>query len=279
MLEALKRSGYFLESRVLEVLAKNNYKNFPNQTYPDSITGKSREIDIISQGERLTKTVKLNFYLTIEFQHDLVIECINNSQPIAFFKRPDKSPYTIFGKFVHYKTDIETSKLNEYDSFHTFHDHTTTSKDFHYNLLNKNTQYCSFSPKKNNSKEWMASHPDALYDTFNKLHDYCEHSIKETEDWIKGSYLKNEDYNKFIFPVIILQNDLIEISEINDEIKIEKKNHIIFEFSKYSEKRTSLLIDVITEDYLPEYIKLIEKDLLKIQTKILKTDAINKIVK
>ena len=54
MLEALKRSGYFLETRVLEVLAKHEYKNFPNQTYPDSLTGKSREIDILSNSPRLT---------------------------------------------------------------------------------------------------------------------------------------------------------------------------------------------------------------------------------
>lgn len=279
MLEALNRSGYFLESRMLEILAKREYQNFPNQTYPDLITGKSREIDILASSPRLTKTIKLNHSLTFEYVHELVIECVNNSQPVAFFKRPDKNPYTIFGKFFYHNTEREMVEPTTSESaFHTFHMFTTTSKEFHYNLMAKNTQYCSFSPKKINSKEWMASHPDALHDTFNKLNDYCEHSIKKTEEWINSSWYKNQVYTKFLFPVLVLQNDLVEVSEIDGKVNVENKNHIIFEFSKYSENRHSILIDVITEEYLPEYIKLVQNDLLKLRREVMEVYNGNEIV-
>ena len=51
MEDALGRSGYFLESRILDVLQKRNYTNTPNSSYPDAQTGKSRELDIYAESE------------------------------------------------------------------------------------------------------------------------------------------------------------------------------------------------------------------------------------
>jgi hypothetical protein len=265
MSEALKRSGYFLETRVLDVLAKNGYQNFPNQTYPDLITGKSREVDIISHAPRITKNLNLNYSLCFEYKYELIIECINNSQPVAFFKRPDKNPYTIFGKFEFAKVEREVIEMHV-NADHEFHTFTTESKEFHYNSKEKNTQYCSFSPKKADNKEWMASHSDALHDTFGKLNDFLQHSMPSYEKWIRESCAwRNDVFAVIKFPVLILQNDLLEVSEVNGEVSIEEKKHIIFEYSKYSEKRDYILIDVITEDYLPEYIKIVNNSMTKLR--------------
>ncbi len=123
--DALIRSGYFLESRVLHILHKRNYRNAPNITYPDSGTGKSREIDIYSESQRVTENLNLNYHLHFEFQHRLIIECSNNPQPAIFFKRPDRSKETIFGKFGYSKLERD---VLEGESAHTadyiFHHYT-----------------------------------------------------------------------------------------------------------------------------------------------------------
>lgn len=279
IIESLKSSGYFLESRILEKLSVQKYQNFPNQTYPDPITNKSREIDIISNGPRITENLKLNDFLHFEFRYDLVIECINNIQPVAFFKRPDKDPYSIFGKFYYEKSERECIEPNIGDTpEHEFHNFTTISKEFHYNLMPKNSQYCSFSPKKGNPKEWMASHPDALHDTFGKLNDYIKHSMKDYQKWIKKSNWKKDVFIIIKFPILILQNDLIEVSEKRGMITIEKKNHLIFDSKKYSDDKEGFLIDIITENYLPEYLNLVNNSMIKLKNVIVEFYQDKKIV-
>lgn len=266
--DALIRSGYFLETRVLSVLSKNGYKNFPNETYPDPVTKKSREIDIISHSPRITDNIKLNQFLHFEYQYHLIFECINNLQPIAFFKRPDKSPYTIHGKFFYSKEERQFSEeenKKNHPADIEFLEYTTSSKHFHYNQLEKNTQYCSFSPKKGNQKEWMASHPDALHDTFNKLTDYTTHTNKSYDKWLKKSAWRNDVSTFFFFPVLIVQNDLIEVSEINGKVIIEKKDHLIFNYNKYSEEKDGFLIDVITEKYLEAFLVKVNTSVVELK--------------
>ena len=269
IIESLNRSGYFLESRVLEILSKNNYENFPNQTYPDKITGKSREIDILSDGQRITENINLNQFLHFEFKYKLSIECINNDQPVAFFKRPDKDPFSIFGKFLYSKVErplaekhMNTGNTPDFQ-FNTF---TVDSKEFHYNQLTKNTQYCSFSKKRGQKTEWMASHPDGLHDTLNKLVDYTEHQKETYEDWMNNhSAWRRDVFTTIFFPVIVLQNELIEVSENKGKVEIENKNHIIFDFKKYSDNRNGFLVDIITESYLPEYLNKVNNSVTELK--------------
>ncbi|WP_431126174.1 hypothetical protein [Flagellimonas flava] len=266
IIAALNRSGYFLESRVLEVLAQNGYKNFPNQTYPDSITEKSREIDIYSEAPRITENISINQHLHFEYQFRLVIECINNIQPVAFFKRPDKDSHSIFGKFYYCKMERElVEKYKGTPPDFQFNTYTTKSKHFHYNQIPKNTQYCSFSLKKGSKKEWMASHPDALHDTFSKLMDFSQYDIRKIGEWMPRSAWRDEVFTVMLFPLLVLQNDLIEVSENEGKIEIEKKKHIIFDFKKHSDSKNGLLIDVITEDFLPEYLKRVEVSMTELK--------------
>ncbi len=264
--EALSRSGYFLETRVLNILKDKNYKNTPNYSYPDGITGKSREIDIYSESERITDNLKLNFDLHFEFWHRLIIECSNNPQPAVFFKRPDKSPYTIFGKFQYAKTEREIAKSSFGPSpDFEFLSYVTESKQFHYNKFDTNTQYCSFSQKKDKDKEWMASHIDGLHDTFNKLFDCTLHTNQRITKWIPKSAWKNELFVVLQFPLLVLQNEIYEAQEKNGEIELIKKNHIVFEFNRYKEKNETLLIDVITENYFNDYLGIVINDMVKLK--------------
>lgn len=263
IIEALERSGYFLESRVLQILEQHEFQNFPNRSYPDPNTGKSREIDIYSQSKRFTKNLFLNEALHFELGIELVIECINNTQPIAFFKRPDKDPHSIFGKFFYTKAERELeAELHEkgITADYVFNMHTTRASDFHFNNTQRNTQYCSFSQKSKNA-EWMASHPDALHDTFNKLIDFTEGEIEKTKNWLHESAYKDGVFLRLSFPILIVENELIEVHQTKNGTELEDKNHVVFEYQRYSETMKGHLIDVITESYLPEFLGIVEKDI------------------
>ena len=58
---------------------------------------------------------------------------------------------------------------------------------------------------------------------------------------------------------MIVQNELIEVSENNGEINIENKKHLVFDFNRFSDKREGFLIDIISEDYLPPFLEKIRK--------------------
>lgn len=263
IITALSRSGYLIESRLINILSDLEYELYPNETYPDPVTNKSREIDIYSISYRTTKNLFLNRSLLIDIQHSLTVECINNPQPAVFFKRTEKKKFTIFGKFKFNKIEQETNEdVNGVDyNFNTF---TVGSKKFHYNQIDRCSQYCSFSLKKNSTpknKEWMASHPDALHDTFNKLYDFIIHRQQKTDEWLKNVFREYEVYLNMKYPVIVFQGDLYEAHEEKGDIKLTKTNHVIFEYNRYDNYSSSLLIDIVTEKYFPTYLELLRKDM------------------
>lgn len=264
MIDALKRSGYLIESRLINILANQEYYTYPNETYPDPTTGKSREIDLFAGSYRKVANLYLqNASMMIDVTHDLIIECANNPQPAVFFKRTEKKKFTIFGKYRYNKLEQEILE-NENPADHYFLDFTVSSNEFHYNKIERCSQYCSFTPKKNigggAKKEWLASHPDSMHDTFNKIHDFIQSRKGSNEDWINTNR-KHEVYLSMIYPVIVLQGEIYESYEENGDVKLQKVNHVIFEFNRYEEDSSSLLIDIITEDYFLEYLQLLKHDM------------------
>ena len=265
MVEALTRSGYLIESRLLRILSDKGYELYPNEVYPDPLTGKSREMDIYAVSYRTTNNLRLNRSLLIDIQHSFVIECINNPQPVVFFKRGDKKKLTIFGRFLFNKIEQEVKEEEATDADFDFDMFTTKSKKFHYNQIDRCSQYCSFTVKKNTSdkkkREWMASHPDSLHDTFNKLYDFAKHKHETTNTWMNQAR-QYEVYLNMKYPLIVLQGDLYEASEEKGELKLQKVNHMIFEFNKYDNNHSNLLIDIITENYFEKYLEFVKNDMV-----------------
>jgi hypothetical protein len=99
-----------------------------------------------------------------------------------------------------------------------------------------------------------------MHDTFNKIHDFIQSRKGSTDEWI-NTHRKHEVYLSMIYPVIVLQGEIYESYEENGDIKLQKVNHAIFEFNRYDEDSSSLLIDIITEDYFLEYLKLLKNDM------------------
>jgi hypothetical protein len=93
--DALQRSGYLLECRVENSLLARGYSVMVNGIYPDPDTGKSREMDVAA-GKLLELKGKSDSLLG-DVNANIIIECINNSQPIALFT---KENFCIYGNWA-----------------------------------------------------------------------------------------------------------------------------------------------------------------------------------
>lgn len=257
---ALLHSGYLLENRLITLISENEYYVFPNDVYKDKFTSKSREIDIYASSKRIVKGI--DYSNDVRFVHintSLIIECQNNPQPIVFLKKKQKNTFTCFDKYKYFLTKLNNEEVDngiEYEYLDNF----ISNSNFHYNDKNISTQYCSFSQKKaGNKNEWMASHPDGLYDTFAKLFHFTSDKLLSTINF-RSKIQFSEFYYAIFYPILVVQGKLYDSEEINGEIQLTQLDNKLFEFSYFDDTPHTILIDVVTEKHFPTHLAQIKKE-------------------
>jgi hypothetical protein len=261
MSEAIKTSGYLLEQRVEPTLTDAGFYVQMNEAYPDPETGKSREIDI--RAISATSVYKEEFIFPV-----LLCECENNSQPVVFFTK--ESPIS----FLHYyEVKVSGIPVKFWDKnvrgYMSLSDFTKMENYHHYCKGEVATQYCSFQLKKDKSS-WMALHVEEQHDTLNSLIKALEYNM---DDHFSGFVLppkgEEEGVNiQIYYPLLILQGDLYSASLKNNHLVLKKSNHIQFRrelFLPMSKEVETYQIDVITEKYLKDYLKLIDTEINKVR--------------
>lgn len=89
MKEAIRRSGYLFEQRIVPLLERHGYRATPNHIFADPEAGEAREIDVHAiSGRAITDGFK-NAIFPI-----LLIECKNLTAPLVFFTQ-DETPLAI----------------------------------------------------------------------------------------------------------------------------------------------------------------------------------------
>jgi hypothetical protein len=191
LLECLMRSGYLLESRLVRSLAEEDFFVEPNKVIIDSKTGKSREIDIVTEyfDSEVNKggvSVKTGF----------VIEAINNKYPFVLMTQRPFHPDSPIGESHKYITTCIPGESG-------FFDVVIQSKK---NPIRNNvfTQYSAITRKKN-GKELMAHHSDDVYNSFVKMKEYCCDEISQWDEFESPSkYYRIHSWQ----PILVLQNEL-----------------------------------------------------------------------
>lgn len=260
--KALNASGYLLESRIAKWFSANDFFIEPNFTFYDSLFQKSREIDLFVENCRSYADHEKKIMSNINF----VVETINNDRPLVFFfNRRYIDSDKVFEQINHISaypgTENDYLYLIDCGKLHYFN-----------NIIA--TQYCSFKEKKSGSKEcpeYMAYHPDDLYDNFRKLL-FCSKST--AQDYEK---IYSNKWNSLIIfqPLLVIKDELFGAEIDGENVILTKEKMIPFSFNHtLSNKHYSIIIDVITEDYLEDYVqmkldetKLIYEDILKIHEK------------
>lgn len=261
MKDAIQRSGYLLEQRIEAILTKEGYFAETNPVFPDPDTGKSREIDISALSATQIYKKGFNFIFPT-----ILCECENNAQPIVFFAK--ESPIS----FMHHE-QVKISgvpvKFWKDDSYISLSEFTGMEKFHHYGKGLVATQYCNFQPKKDKSS-WTALHNEKQHDTFNSLLKALDYEIaKHFDNWYLPNKVDEEEVNiQIYYPLVIFQGDLFSSVLKNNQLALRKSKHIQFRkelFLPRTNKAERYQIDVITEGYLPDYLRIIDSEMEKVK--------------
>ena len=255
--EALKRSGYLLESRVEKALSDEGYYVEANSAYPDPETGKSRELDVYAMAATKAGRDEYDYVFAV-----LLIECVNNPEPIAFIT---KEPLV---GFLHHQ-EVKLSGLSvkipakkPRGSWEALPDFLGMDKYHHYCKGRVATQFCSFSRKKKD-QEWMASHNPEQFDSFRKLSAAVEYFIDHhykswqfgTDEWLNV---------EFYYPVLLLQGLLLDARPSKRSLRVMRANHIQYRRSALiGREQVEYQVDVVTEDFFPQYLKIVQTEISK----------------
>jgi hypothetical protein len=261
--DALRRSGYLMEYRIEEILRNLHFNVEANKTYPDPFTQKPRELDLSATAvEPISSSYKHLIFASF------LIECINNPYPMAFFTKDPIAPISHLYDIlisglpvrVHDKSRNQWPRLSEYLRMEKYH---------HYCQGRFATQYCSFSPKRGSTPvEWMASHDDAHFDSFNKLcfavnYDMDQH-FKDTTP-VKGDNINLE----IVYPIVVVSGEILDVQQTPSSLTIQQAEHVHFMQSYISRgKETGYHIDVVTESELPNLITTIRSEVQEMAKRI-----------
>jgi hypothetical protein len=270
--KAIWNSGYLLERRVAALLRSSGYKTVTNRGFFDLETNKSREYDVYAYKEvEVYGTGSYGIYPT------LVCECKNNSQPIAFFIHDEE-------KFIPLIDEVRVSgipaKIWQRNKYISIQEYTDVVNFHHYckPIAPVATQCCTFNYE-NRGKFWKADHDEKLSDTERTLTKALENEIdddfKNMSQWLVPGETEKEFIDlSFYYPVVIYQGEINAInvggneSSSKDNLTIKKCDHIQYNaefYSFYDKEVISYHVDVISEKYLPAYLKLIDQEMLKIK--------------
>ena len=229
MSDALLRSGYVMESRILHSLVQKGFFVEPNQRIIDPITGKSREIDFVAE-----LWAGLHTDSKISVSVHFVCEAKNNPYPVVLLTELPFSPNLETWDSLHEgKTGLFRHEYFEPSFF-----------DFLTDGQKPYTQYCSFKPKKNGKdSEWFAWHPDDFHDDLEKIVSYCRHNAKLIESF-------NDDYHRlFLYvPVVVLSGDLYVANPQDGTVALSKVDFgLHMHFDIYEEAQCLSLVLFVTE--------------------------------
>jgi hypothetical protein len=277
--EAIHSSGYLIEQRVLGILSED-YFVAPNYSFLDPISGKTREIDLKSD----STTMWAEDFPSGGIHCTILCECENNVQPVVFFPFNPLSPSDASALIKCYGIPMKIYKENEYVDllsflpFHKFH---------HYCRGAVATQYCSFTKPKGGRK-WIATHIEEQHDTLTKLVYATEYEINQfySEAWEPPKADEPEPILVvLVYPLLILGGELMEAHLGQRGLITNKVNHVQFLSKLYiAGSEVDYKIDVIREDYLPEYMEMINHEMNKLHKLVTRhkkviTQSVERIVK
>jgi hypothetical protein len=252
--DALLRSGYLLESRLETLIQRDGYYVEANHSYPDPDTGKSRELDLYAMSAIKAGPEERDFIFPV-----LLIECVNNPQPLALITKEPQIGFL-------YHEDVRHSGLPvkfpiRGGGWRSLPDYLGLDKFHHYCKGRVTTQFCSFRRKKDQQRpEWMALHEDGQFDCFRKLCDATDYFL---DDHFKSWRFRGPEFVniEFFYPVLVVEGELLEVRPTRSSLRLARNPHLLFRRSQFSSGMVQdYQIDVIAESFMPMYLRLIKDE-------------------
>lgn len=249
------RSGYLLESRLDSLLRARDYYVETNAIYPDPITDRARELDLYAATPRDTAPEKDGSLWAV-----LLIECINNPQPVAFITKEPLVPS--FERYAIKVSGLPTKVLSEAErsTWVSLVDFLGLRRHHHYCRGRVARQFCSFT-KKRSADEWMATHIDEHFDAFRKLSAATEYFLDQYYHSLKFSDHEAIDIHLY-YPVLVVQGELMEVRTRARGITLRSAQHLQFCRSDIVEGHEQQYhVDVVREAAFPQYLAMIDEEI------------------
>jgi hypothetical protein len=247
--EALSRSGYLLENRIARKLNGFATHLLINVLFSDPDTNQPRELDAYCFRTEASDTQE---YLSASAH--LLIECINNPQPIAFFS--STQTLNLYPILAARPAWLGTHPIEESIGIDSFH---------HSFKVPVSTNYCTFVPKKS-SGEWMVTHADDQHGDFTTLSTLAqltrEKQLKVLEDLSRPQDAMEFCGIELIYPILVVEGTLFQVDQDpKGTVRLDPIEHVRYCKSQiWRGTRRYCPIDVVTEQYFSKLLNLIEED-------------------
>jgi hypothetical protein len=155
----------------------------------------------------------------------LLLECVNNPQPIAFLTKEPLTPFLEYEdvKMAGLPVKIRDGRRNSWWSLADFFE----MEDYHHYCQDRIAKrYCSFLGKKSGpKKEWLATHVVSHFDAFKKLCDATDYFVdRHFKSW---SFGEKEWVNiEFSYPSLIVQGDLLDARTGKRSVTLKRASHL-----------------------------------------------------
>ena len=269
--KCIKSSGYFMDHRVAMLMRREGWAVKPNSLYKDPFTEKSREIDVIAHLGILNSWPMLD--------SAIICECKYNKQPMVFFI--SKSPYKLWEDSVKISGQplsiIHKNNLrSEFRGFIHIKNH-----HHYFDKKEKTSQYCSFETIKKAPRkgQWHATHPEYTKGMFDKIINALNHENKNHQSVVEELLEENSPYFELVFyyPLLILKKNIYTAELKDNKLYLNKVNHIKYVTDYINPSLTqheTYVIDVITEDYLNKYLKVVKSEMKYINNKLISNKGV-----
>ena len=271
MVQALQRSGYLMEARVNRVIRDREWFTNPNNYIPDPITGTPRESDLIA--ERPFPIVEGEFHV---FSSVAAIECVNNDQPLVFLSRvpDDQSRTHLFLRFGGFPKTIEVPQgRDDVDDGIPIASVLGSDLSHRFFQVPAYDMYCTFSQrnkaKHDDPESWRAEQPKDFYESFKKVihvREYFE-DLHNTNLLRAAAFGDGKPSARIVHyhQVMVFKGPLVTFDELDGTLEGDYQGkavqHILYRRSQGNQDGlSSTLVDVITEDYLPDFLALLEQE-------------------
>jgi hypothetical protein len=248
MKACLQKAGYFLEGSVKEKFQNQGFTTYSSTTFIDRHGEKVRELDLEAY---ILEPVFNSQHCYLGYL--LACECKSKGQPFILFKDKNqgKASNELTLHVSGHPKSIDGNPIIDLGDIFGFHRYWNQEICF---------QYCSFK-KSNNG--WVAGHDDEDHDAFRALIQGLRQRIKEDDERWKNFPF----YIRLAYPVFIVRGRILLAEESKGEISFTETKHSLFRVEDNLGVgdnpgiRQNYFVDIVSEDYLDEWIKKLKTEL------------------
>lgn len=228
---------------------------FNNEAYVDEDEEKTREIDLFGVHIKEADDVALATLHPLFIATDLAVEC----------KRTETHAWVFMTRPKVTAPGLGSGQVLDFDYVFTVGRRTFLSSDdlpkLHYDA-HTTLAHAGVPLKIQKNK----SDKDEIFEARQQLMKYAIDFMKE-----RKSLMLNDNSRRdiiFLFLAIVLDGPLYEASVQDEKLNIRPQRHIVLRSGRYSRtgEYFSYLIDIVREDFFPEFLSILEKDVVALRS-------------